>query len=1070
MKYTLGIDIGTSSLGLNLTELDSGDKPKDIIFTDDYIFGEPVINNKGNYITKNQEKRSNKSERIQNYRENRRKNAIYHLAKDIGIKEKDIKDIQLNKDILEIRANAYKMKITLPEFFAVMIHMSTNRGYNGRLKKEDKGLGELFHQTNEKLKELNAKTIGELKYILVKNQGSKILSRTKTIEGTFFRREQIEEEFDLILKEQLKYYPVLNKETSYPYENDTEQNLIIYKKLKAIIFYQRPIKWDNDSIGDCNIYEDEKVVSRSSILFEKYRVLQLLSNLEFTDNTKIDIKDFFKALDILDGFKEKSVIKFLIELGYENKTLKNNGNIKDGKIKGLISNKKLRDTFDDWENLTFDQKESVIDFLSILSSSDEIELGDLEKIYEEYITFSNKDNNIKEFLELNKQKLCPLSELDLPKGRAAYSLKALKKILEFFKNGVLDGINEPEKTLREIEGIKEPKKTFDNLNITNPIVLRAIKETMLEIKKVVKKYGKPYKINIEFSRDIKKSLKQRGEIEARSNQRYKDKQLIKKELQKYGIKPIGKNIQRYILWQQQLYRCVYTNIHIEISELTSYELEHIVPESKGGARVMYNLVLAHKDANKDKNNKTPYEYFHDKENWKHIQNYIDRLEKIIKETKNLEVFIEGKNKIVLDKDELKKKLKLLKSQKSAIELGKSEFGQRSYSDTSYIAKEVTKLLKDKYPNTKDIVVTKGSIVAYLRNLWGLNDILPFVRDKENKPIYDKDRNKISFKEYQNLKKENLFEFDKRCDHRHHAIDAIVISFCSRSLVNKLSKFHGKFGYFPRRKVKTFVEGEKELYTEIKNLFDKNSFYTKVQNIIGDIIVWHKPDRHPKGNFFDETIYGKDKENNLIKSVKVTDFFDKVTDIEKAKEKIEKWVAFEETKEQLIANFEKFRDEKTIKEIVLNFYNYKRQTPIKKIKIKFGRRAPQKFNEQLDKKVKNGYAINNGYSCINIDKTTLEYQLIPNHKFSIVQDESILQLFPSDIVFDSKSRSFYKIVSFAQKEVIKAKSITESDSFDSILKQDKGGISYKFFGSRSLENIILINSKVDIDRIKEKYYE
>ncbi|QDF28547.1 type II CRISPR RNA-guided endonuclease Cas9 [Halarcobacter anaerophilus] len=1071
MKYTLGIDIGTSSLGLNVNELDRNNDSKNIFYTADYIFGEPVINNKGKYITKNKEKSSNQLEQRQHERQNRRKKAIYYLAKDIGIKEEDIKDIQFNEDILEIRAKAYKEKISLPKFFAVMVNISKNRGYSGRLKKEDRGLGELFAQTNEKIQEFNAKTIGELKFKLVKEQGSKILSHVKknNVEGTFFRREQIEEEFDLILQEQLKHYSILKEKTKYPCKNDSEHNLVIYKKLKAIIFFQRPIKWDKDSIGNCNIYENEKVVSRSSILFEKYRALQLLNNLEFTDNTKIDIKDFSKGIDLLNGFKEKSVTKFLKELGYENKTLKNNGNIKDEKIKGLYTNKKLFDTFGEaWERLSLNQKESVIDFLSILSSGDEIELGDLETIYNDYIKFAHKDEKIKEFLELNKDKLSPLSEFDLPKGRATYSLKALKKFIEFFENGVVEGINEPDKTLREIEKIDEPKKTFENLNITNPIVQRAIKETIFEIDKLVKIYGEPYKINIEFTRDIKKSLKQRGEIEAKNNKRYSDKQLIKKELQKYAIKPTSKNIQRYILWQQQKHQCIYTEKTIGLSELTHYELEHIVPESKGGTRVMYNLVLADKEANKDKNNKTPYEYFHDKENWKYIQSYINHLENILKETKDLEVFIEGKNKITLDKEELKKKLKLLNSQKSAFELGKSEFGQRSYSDTSYIAKEVTQLLKDKYPNTKDIVITKGGIVAYLRSMWGLNDILPFVRDKENKPIYDKDRNKISYEDYQNAKKENLFEFDKRCDHRHHAIDAIVISFCSRSLINKLSAFHAKYGYLPRKNPKEFHKGEKELFAEVKNIFDKNSFYTKIQNIMSEIVVWHKPDRYPKGDFFDETIYGKDKEGYFTKRVKVVDFFDGITKVDKAKEKIEKWVANEETKTALLENFEKFKDEKSVKEIVLNLFNYQRKTPIKKIQIKFGKRAPQKFNEKLDKELKNGYAVNSGYSCINIDKNTFNYELIPNHKFLKVKDKNIVQLFANDIIFDKESKQFYKIVSFAQKEIIKAKNITESDNFDSLLKQDKGGRSYKFFGSTSLKNIVLVNSQPDIETIKEKY--
>jgi CRISPR-associated endonuclease Csn1 len=43
MKYRLGIDLGTSSMGVAAFGLDENNEIKDLIYLDSYIFGEPVV-------------------------------------------------------------------------------------------------------------------------------------------------------------------------------------------------------------------------------------------------------------------------------------------------------------------------------------------------------------------------------------------------------------------------------------------------------------------------------------------------------------------------------------------------------------------------------------------------------------------------------------------------------------------------------------------------------------------------------------------------------------------------------------------------------------------------------------------------------------------------------------------------------------------------------------------------------------------------------------------------------------------------------------------------------------------
>ena len=52
MRYRLGIDVGTSSVGAIALALDDESEPKEITWDRVHIFTEPVANNQGTFVAK----------------------------------------------------------------------------------------------------------------------------------------------------------------------------------------------------------------------------------------------------------------------------------------------------------------------------------------------------------------------------------------------------------------------------------------------------------------------------------------------------------------------------------------------------------------------------------------------------------------------------------------------------------------------------------------------------------------------------------------------------------------------------------------------------------------------------------------------------------------------------------------------------------------------------------------------------------------------------------------------------------------------------------------------------------
>ena len=193
-----------------------------------------------------------------------------------------------------------------------------------------------------------------------------------------------------------------------------------------------------------------------------------------------------------------------------------------------------------------------------------------------------------------------------------------------------------------------------------------------------------------------------------------------------------------------------------------------------------NKVVAFRDENRKKGNRTVREWLEESnpEQYDSVRQRVRLLPYAIRNRKRLK--IETKE-VVLDK-----------------------FIARQLTDTAYITTQVLDLLR--HLQGVDVVPIKGQLTAELRHMWGLNTLL---RDDDL-----------------NLK--------SRDDHRHHAVDALVVALTDRSRLQQLARIRGS---------------DKQLPPPYANFRDA------VEELVAGIKISHKAVRDISGALHEETIYG-----------------------------------------------------------------------------------------------------------------------------------------------------------------------------------------------------------------------
>lgn len=431
--------------------------------------------------------------------------------------------------------------------------------------------------------------------------------------------------------------------------------------------------------------------------------------------------------------------------------------------------------------------------------------------------------------------------------------------------------------------------------LRNPIVEKVVNETLRLVCDLWKTYGRIDEIHLEMAREMKQDSEGRKRTSLRNaeNERANHRarvllqEFCKPEYQISNVRPyspsqlelfriyeqgvldlkeeelkenkelkdifetLGKpaqsgnvsfrQVQKYIQWLEQGYCSPYTGLPIPLSELftSKYEIEHIIPQSRYYDDSMRNKVVCESEVNKDKSNCTGYEYIL-KRGGSLVQGSDKKTFEILK-PKAYEDFVRQHYR----KNPAKMRYLLMEDIPES-------FTNRDLTNTQYITRTVLSLLSkvvreddEKTAVSKHVLAPNGSITSILKEDWGLNEvwnrlIAPrFIRmnQKEQTTAWGTARcieGKHFFQPSQPLHLPAINR--KRIDHRHHAMDAIVIACCTRNHIQYLN-FKSSHGQ------------QEEKYELRAQLMDRNTkhfkkpwpdFTRQAADALAGIIVSFKP--------------------------------------------------------------------------------------------------------------------------------------------------------------------------------------------------------------------------------------
>ena len=879
MAKILGLDLGTNSIGWALIE----DNQNKILGLGTRIFpmGVENLGDGEGEISKNASRTGARGVRRQFFRRRLRKQILLKALSEnkmCPLEASDFQEWKRNKRFpieklttwfalnpYELRQKALIEKLSLEEIGRIFYHLIQRRGFLSNSRKGGTDDGTIFKGNpkegkigiTETQKNIENKTLGAYLFEIYPKENQPFQDGLERIRNRYTTRKMYVDEFELIWNKQAQFHTELTNELKTLFGG---RKLDGYKE-DGILFHQRPLRSQKHLVGNCSFEPRKTKCPISAIPFEQFRVWQWVNTVEY-NGKKISQEEKEKIVEFLFANEKPEFKKIRKVIGKESSEFKFNYK-DDDKIVGThtISNLSNKKYFGKkWFEFTEKEQEDIWHVLYFFDSK----------------------SNLKEYAIKNwnftEEQAESISKFNVKDGYASLSRKAISNILPFLKLGftydvavVLGGIknvfgSDWEKLSDEkrnffydnvyeivrsknkggfIEIIKDILRNDYNISdnqlrklyhhsatidatelleklpvgkdadkdiqaIRNPIVITALFELRKLVNELIDEHGKIDEIKVEMARDLKISKSQRNKIRKEQKRLERENDRIKARLLEERQRVTHDNILLYKLWEECKHTCPYTGKPISVTQLFSGEvqIEHIHPWSRSLNDSFSNKTLCYADENRKKGNKTPFEFYgSDEANWSAIK---ERALKLFSDTKEYPNAYQKFKRFVQQKFD-------------------DDFSTRQLNDTRYISKEAKNYLS-KICNK--VTVSPGQATSNLRHKWGLNQILNDDNEKT------------------------------REDHRHHAIDALVMACTKVSYVQELSKWNRyNRGYdvkdFPMPWLSFWKDAEKAV----------NQILVSHKKVSNDITVrTHTTEKNGKkhtnlgvaarGQLHKETVYGK----------------------------------------------------------------------------------------------------------------------------------------------------------------------------------------------------------------------
>lgn len=837
--YRLGLDVGSGSVGWAMIALDEQGKPCGVIDAGSRIFG-PGRDPKS-LASLAADRRQARQARRRRDRYKARQRRLIHELVAAGLMPDDVDDRAALKalDPYELRHRGLNERLDPYEVGRALFHLQQRRGFQSN-RKADRGNDEKSAM-KAGIRDLEAaigqdQTLGSYLYERMRENPA-AGARTRPIKmGSknsyefYVDRSMVKAEFNRLWESQARFHPTLMSEQAR-------------HKIFSAIFDQRPLKPVDP--GRCTLEPDtEKRAPLALASSQLFRMYQEVNALRVQDDHSPSLRarsltreerdraiEYLKhrASATLNGLKSAvfgkgSGLSLTLEAGERTKILGD-----------LVSSELAKSSVlgPRWLDFSLEEQDAITRVLHDADSDDQV----VELLGSSF-----------GFTEEEARAAC---EAHLPEGYLRLSQKAVTRILPHLINGWDEKSDSPltydkavveagyashsnlhsgeiydllpyyGKVLRRFtqdlahrgDPNASERSNPDELEfgrIANPTVHIGLNQVRLVVNALVRRYGPPAEIHVELARDLGQSAKARNEAASLRARNEKANDDLRLRLQALGQRDSYSNRERLKLYDELAplnQVCVLCGERIELSRLFqpgTYEVDHILPFSRTLDDSFSNKHLIHTQCNRFKGNRSPWEAYGAEDEWPEILHRAQA------------AYVHSKAKF----------MRFAEDAMDKYSQGGEDFIARQLNDTRYMARMVKEYLSHLHLSGGDgfhperVLAIPGRLTGMLRAKWGLNDILSDSGKKE------------------------------RSDHRHHAVDAIVIALSDRSTLKAVTDANKRA---EQRYAASNDEGVKKLLDDLPEPW--HSFTTDVKRVVDRIVVSHRPDHNEKGRLHEETAWG-----------------------------------------------------------------------------------------------------------------------------------------------------------------------------------------------------------------------
>ena len=308
--------------------------------------------------------------------------------------------------------------------------------------------------------------------------------------------------------------------------------------------------------------------------------------------------------------------------------------------------------------------------------------------------------------------------------------------------------------------------------LRQPLVEKILNQMINLVNALKAEYGVD-EVRVELARELKMSREERERMAEGNRRREKENKAIAEKIHECGLFPTKSRIRKYMLWEEAGEQCLYCGQILTLSQCLNgddMEVEHIIPKS-----VLYddsygNKTCACRRCNKEKGNRTALEYIRVK-GWE--AEYMERINGLL-----------DKKAISYSKHQ---RLRWLKEDIP------SDFLERQLRLTQYISRQAMAILQQ---GIRRVSASEGGVTARLRSLWGYGKILHTLNLDRYDSMGETERVSRDGEATEELR---ITNWSKRMDHRHHAIDALVVACTRQSYIQRLNRLSSEFGREDKKK-------------------------------------------------------------------------------------------------------------------------------------------------------------------------------------------------------------------------------------------------------------------------------